>query len=213
MVSIKKVIYFLLACDEKQAVKFLHKYNYFLEENKHFPKSFIRRSKQYFERNKEIIHLTGNSRLLVWRRFCKNGVYEQILPLLLFGILKYSKEKISLYLRISPEIVSYRLNEGLSILAEELLKVNSKIVDKKGILFSPVLNKEQEEQTALVYCRWLAEQKLSDDVEQIKFVEKYKKGKYLLGMFVCLAFLALFFLLFLVLSSSSPIILYQSFPK
>ena len=135
MVSVKKIIYFLFACDEKYAERFLGKHKYFLEENKNFPESFIRYSKKSFIKNKKVISLTDESKLLIWRSFCKNSVYEQVLPVVLFGVLKYSKEKISFFLKIPEEILSYRLEEGLCILEEELLKVKGGVSkDREAVL-------------------------------------------------------------------------------
>lgn len=209
MVSVKKIIYFLFACDEKYAERFFGKHKYFLEENKNFPRSFIKWSRKFFIKN--VIYLTNESELLIWRNFCKNSVYEQVLPVVLFGILKYSKEKISFFLKIPEETLSYRLEEGLSILEEELLKVNGGIPKNREAVLSNAHSEEKNGQKALAYCHWLAERALPETLDQINTGTKCKKIKYLFWTFFGLVFLAVFVLILLfIFSPSKEIILYHS---
>ncbi len=212
MISVKKIVYFLFACDEKYTERFLSKYGYCLEENKSFPGNFIKCSKNFFIKNKKVICLNEESKLLTWRSFCKNSVYEQVLPVVLFGILKYSKKKISLFLKIPEEILSYRLKEGFSILEEELLKINSRTPkDHEAVSFN-VNPEEKQGQGALTYCDGLAELALPDTLDQIKARDEYKKIKYWWWAFFCLIFLTVFVLIVLfILSPSKEVILYHSF--
>lgn len=211
MASVKKIIYFLLACNENGAAQFLCKYNYYIEDNRRFPVSFIKRSKFFFKRNKKQSYVIKENQFLLWKHFCRNSNYEQVLPIVLFGILKYPKEQISWFLKIPPENLSYRLEEGLLILGEELMRTSYENINNKEIIFA-IGSKEKKKQKALAYCNWLAEQVLPDVVEQVVPKKKYKKATYLLFGFLFMAFLAFFiWILVLMFFPSAKVILYQSF--
>ena len=55
-----------------------------------------------------------------WQNFCKHAPYEEALALVLCGILNHSQEKITWLFKIPPEILSYRLKKGFSLLKAEL---------------------------------------------------------------------------------------------
>ena len=220
MISKKKVIYFLLACDEKKTAEFLYKYNYSFKENKSFPHGFIKYSKYSFKKNKNRSHLIENNPFLFWQCFCKNNHYEEVLPVVLCKILKYPEEKVSWLLKVQPKILSYRLNQGLLLLGEEFFKIpleniNSKemisTLNQKDKLNGNLKKNEPEEKKkkAIIYSNWLAEQTLPIFVEQITPNKKNKKIKNILLVFLCLVFSAVaIWLVFL--SPSSTVILYKS---
>ena len=125
---LNKIVYFLLACDEKKAFKFLQKNRFLVSEEKALPDGFIKKSKLAFERNKKSLvkegledeSLVDEKDKLPWKNFCKKSSYEEVLPLVMCGILGYSLEKGAWLLKIHPETLSYRFKQGLLILGEEL---------------------------------------------------------------------------------------------
>ncbi|MDE0119418.1 MAG: hypothetical protein OXM55_05365 [Bdellovibrionales bacterium] len=123
MSTVKYIIYFLLSCDTKQTICFFNKYKIPVEENKSFPKSFIKNSKSFFIKNKSISCSLKKDSFLAWRAFCKAHSYEEILPIILYRILKYPKEKILWLLKIPPETLSWRFHQGLLALEKEFLNM------------------------------------------------------------------------------------------
>ena len=219
MNSIKQLVYFLLACNVKQTVRFLHKYTSSFEENKSFSKNFIKYSKSFFKQNKRFAHLSEKDLFLVWRNFCKKHSYEEVLSLVLCQILQYPKEKVSWLLKIQPETLSWRLNQGLLALEEEWLKVEKEEnKDGRKVVFPEGGNVRLDEHSksgkskAMIYCTWLAGQILPKEVEQITYPLKSKEIKYrLLILLCCIVFVIVIFLGILILPSSSKVILYMSF--
>ena len=202
-----------MSCDEEAAAQFLYKYNYYLEENKSFPGDFIKKSKNAFNKNQKRSLIIEKNQFFFWKNFCKNNNYEQVLPVVLFGILKYPKKQISWFLKVLPEDLSYRLEEGFLILGEELIKTSFDNTDDKEMMFTSGLRiRTEKEKKALIYCNWLAEQALPDLIEPMVPKKRYKTTKYLLLGFLFLASLSFFiWILTLIFPPSAKIILYQSF--
>ena len=177
-----------------------------MEENRKLPEGFIKKSRDFFKRNQKKIVLK-NDDFFAWRYFCKYSSYEEVLPVIFIGILDYDKEKVFWLLNISPDVLSYRLNRGLSFLSEKL----KEIPFKQNISESSEELKSFQDQDlkkkynkVLMYCRWLAEHDFA-----YKQKVRRKKIKYLLFLFLCLIVLCIsIWLIFL--SPPSAIILYQS---
>ena len=215
---LKKIIYFLLACDEKETLGFLYKNNKVLPENKSFPDDFIKRMETSFKKHKKKISLIEKNPLSAWYSFCKNSAYEEVLPVVLCRLLQYSPEKVSWLLRVQPDVLSYRLGQGLLTLGEE--QIHFKQADSKEQTFgqggqkglSKNSTEEIKKEQALAYCCWLSQQPLPDSVEKIIFLQKRNKIKYwLLGCLCLVCLFLMIWIIFSVLLSPSEIILYQSF--
>ena len=206
MAVLEKIIYFLMACDKKQAVRFLSKNPCSLEENKKLPVGFIKKSHYFFKKNRKQVLLTDDN-FSAWKYFCKYSSYEEVLPVIFIGILKYDEEKVLWLLNISPDVLSYRLNRGLSFLSEKLIKSSFKEdIFKSPEGFKPFQSQNLDEKydKVLMYCRWLAGHDFS-----YKQKIRNKKTKYFLLLFLCLIVLFIF-IGFIFLSPSSIVILYQS---
>ena len=206
MAVLEKIIYFLVACSKKQTLRFLSKNSYSLGENRTLPESFIKKSRDFFKKNRKKIVLK-NDDFSAWRYFCKYSSYEEVLPVILIGILKYDKEKVLWLLNISPEVLSYRLNRGLLFLSEKLKEIPFKknifeFSEKRESFQSQNLDKKYNR--ALMYCQWLAGHDFS-----YKQKVRSKKTKYFLLLFLCLMVLCISIWLIL-LFPPSTIILYQS---
>ncbi len=209
----KKILYFLFACDVQTTVRFLRKQGGSFEENKSFPIGFIRKSRNIFEKRRNISPLSPTDLCLFWKNFCKNSSYEEVLPVVLYGILKYPKEKIYWLLKVSPETLSYRLDRGFSILKEELDRSDRKSIQKEWIgklktTTPPPVHGEE----VWMYCQRLAEQALPEALERVRPEKKNKKVKYMLWSFLCLLlFIFVVYVLSFILSSPGRVILYSSF--
>ena len=201
----KKIIYFLMACDSQQTKKIL-KYSFLIQENKRFPISFIKNSKSFFIKNRKYIApQEGKNLFSAWKFFCKTSTYEEVLLLILYGILKYPKEKLSWLLNIPLEIVSYRIEQGLVLLSQQLFNKSSEINSLQ------TENIKMKEKT-LDYCQELADQPLPIDLEKLKINKKSKKIKYLLWIVISLIVFSIFiWVLSFVFSNPKTIILYHSF--
>lgn len=206
MAVLEKIIYFLMACNKKQAILFLSKNSYSMGENRKLPEGFIKKSQDFFKKNRKRI-LLKNDDFSTWRYFCKYSSYEEVLPIIFIGILKYDKEKVLWLLNISPDVFSYRLNRGLSFLAEKLKETPFKEnTFKSSEEFKSFQNSNIDERynKVLMYCHWLAGHDFS-----YKQKVRSKKVKYLLFLF--LGLMVLFISIgIILLSPPSIIILYQS---
>lgn len=205
----KKIIYFLMACNDEQTVKAL-KYSFLIQENKKISTVFIKKSKSAFKRNKKHITVLESDFFSQWKYFCKAANYEEVLLVILYGILKYPKEKLSWSLGISLETISYRVNQGLYLLGKKLLNKPSKEKD-----FQRQNDKKREDQIkekALIYCQELAQWHLPLEFEKIKVSKKHKEIKYLLWATLCLVVFSFIIWLFsLIFSYPKTMILYESF--
>ena len=125
---VKKIVYFLLACDEKQTVCFLRRYRAQLifKENKEIPRKFIKKSQSFFKKNFKPLSSVKKDRLSYWKYFCTGHNYEEVLSVILLGILQYPKEKVFWLLKIQPETLLYRFERGLLALGEELETLEDK---------------------------------------------------------------------------------------
>ena len=195
-----------MACNKKQAILFLSKNSYSMEENKKLPEGFIKKSQGFFKKNRKQI-LLKNDDFSTWRYFCKYASYEEVLPVIFIGILKYDKEKVLWLLNISADVLSYRLNRGLSFLGEKLVETPFKEnIFKSSEEFKSFQSQNlgEKHNKVLMYCHWLARYNFS-----YKQKVRSKKTKYLLLLFLCL--MVLFISIWLIfLSPPSTIILYQS---
>ena len=210
---IKYIIYFLLSCDTKQTISFFYKYKTPWEENKSFPKRFIRYSKSFFIKNKHLPSPLEKDFFLAWRVFCHTHSYEEVLPIILYGILKYPEEKILWLLKLPPETLSWRLHQGLLALEKECINMekekNKPLPSGNDELPSSVLLPEGNK--AITYCDWLSQQALPSEVNNIATDSKSKKKKYLLFVLLCFILIVIIvgFKIF-VLSFPSRTILYRS---
>ena len=211
----KRLVYFLLACNAKQTIRFLHKYRPSFEENKGFSKNFIRYSKVFFKHNKRYTCLSERDLFLVWRKFCKKHSYEEVFPFLLCYILQYPKEKVSWILKIQPETLSWRLNQALSALEKEWFEVEKegnmddreRFFSTRGEAINTLLKTGKSK--ILIYCEWLAKQPLPMEVEQLTFYSNEKKIKKGLLIFLCFIVLIIaIWLLSFILSQPAKVILY-----
>lgn len=209
---LKKIVYFLLACEEKPTVLFLKKHKFSFPENKGLPTGFIQKSKRAFEKNKQEVFKEENI-FFSWKIFCKRSSYEEVLSVLLSGVLKYPPEKICWLLKVKPEDLSYRLAEGLLILGDELSRTQSGEFFREGQPGKKVnwqnLNPEEKKLKTLQYCNWLSERPFPDSLEKMSFLRKSLKVRYCL--FVCLLLFGLgVWLISFLFSPPSSVILYQS---
>ena len=204
----KKIIYFLMACNDEQTVKTL-KYSFLIQENKKFPAAFIKKSKCAFKKNKKYITVLENNFFSQWKYFCKAANYEEVLLVILYGILKYPKEKLSWSLGVPPETISYRVNQSLCLLGKGLLNEPS---EEKGTQRQSGKKKENQiKEKALIYCQELAQWCLPVEFEKIKCNRKSKEIKYLLWVTVCLiGFFFIIWLFSLIFSYPKTMILYES---
>ena len=206
-----KTVYFLLACDEKTAISFFRKYKFSFQENKSFPSRFIKKSQRAFDNNQISCPPKGDKELLAWKHFCVKSSYEEVLPVILFGILKCPVEQIAWLLTVPPEVLSYRLNQGLLTLEAVLKEDLGKSLGKD---FGKTLGKDfdHKEKKALAFCDSLSKKPLPVGLEFTSPSKNWLK-KHLLwwcvGGVLCL-FLIIWFFKFL-LSQPSQIILYPSF--
>lgn len=205
----KKIIYFLMACNDKQTVKFL-KYSFLIQKNRKFPVAFVKKSKSIFENNRKYLVRIENNFFSPWRYFCKTATYEEVLLVILYGVLKFPTEKLSWSLNIPPETISYRVNQGLYLLGEKLFNKSS-----EERYFQNQNNKiegNSAKEKALTYCQELEKICLPIEIEKIKFNKNNIKTKYLFRIvifFIVIPFIIwLFSLLF---SAPKTMILYQSF--
>ena len=209
---LKKIVYFLLACEEKPSILFLKKNHFPFRENKGLPNWFIQKSKQVFEKNREG-PANKESALFSWKTFCKNCSYEEVLSVVLCGVLKYPSEKVSWFLKVQPEDLSYRLTEGLLLLGDELSRTGGSFFfgegqsEKKKI--KKTLNPSEKKIKALQYCDWLAKRPFPDSLENMSFSAKPWKVLYLLLGLILILALGVWLLSFL-FSPPSSVILYQS---
>ncbi|MYE07156.1 MAG: hypothetical protein F4X95_00130 [Oligoflexia bacterium] len=202
MSTVKYIVYFLLSCDVKQTLCFFNKYKIPLEENKSFPKSFIKYSRSFFIKNKDLPCSLKKGSFLAWRNFCKTQSYEEVLLVILYGILKYPKEKILWLLKVSPETLSWRLHQGLLALEKECLNMEKE--KNRGESF-------KEGNKAKAYCDWLSQQVLPSEVSHIVTDFKSKKTKYLLFVLLCfILFVIVMGLSVFLFSFPSRTILYRS---
>lgn len=201
----KKITYFLMACDSQQTKKIL-KYSFLIQENKRFPVSFIKKSKSFFIKNRKyIVPQEGKKLFTAWRFFCKTSTYEEVLLLILYGILKYPKEKLSWLLNIPLETVSYRIEQDLVLLSQQLF---NKSPENNSLQTENIKIKEK----TLDYCQELANQPLPVELEKLEINKKSKKIKYLLWIVISLIVFSVFiWVLSFVFSNPKTIILYQSF--
>ncbi len=219
---LNKIVYFLLACDEKKAFKFLQKSRFLVSEEKALPDGFIKNSQLVFERNKKSLvkeglrdegledeSLVKKSEIqerdkLPWKNFCKKSSYEEVLPLVVCGILGYSLEKGAWFLKIHPETLSYRFKQGLLILGEELKQEGLRDFD------SFLLNRPLKEK-ALVYCDLLSQADLPKNLKEISFNQKNQKTRrFLFYAIGCLFFVIVGWVVSFLWSPPSQFILYQS---
>ena len=201
----KKIIYFLMAGKSGQARKLL-KYSILIQKNKKIPACFIKKSRSFFEKNRKNITNRENDFFSPWRCFCKTAHYEEVLLVVLYGILRYSKEKLSWILGVSPETVSYRVNQGLSLLGETLFNQSSKERSSQN----QSDEKAQIKKKALIYCQELDGLPLS--FNKGKNNRKFIRIRYLLWAVICLgAFFFVVWLFSLMFSAPKTIILYPSF--
>lgn len=199
MALLEKIIYFSMACDEQQTMYFLSKNSYSIKDSQKLPKAFIKKSQDFFRKNRNRISLK-NDDFSTWRCFCKYSSYEEVLPVVFIGILKYDEERVLWLLNISPDILSYRLHRGLSFLGEKLKEIPFKNNHFK--FTNQNLNGIHKE--ALWYCQWLGKHDFSYERKS-----KIKNRKYLLIFLLSLIVLGIFISFFFLLPSSQ-IILYQS---
>ena len=201
-VATKKLVYFLLACDRERARRFLLKNPRPLAENKAFPPRFLKKTRKAFTaRPRPAEQSPATDPLLSdWRDFCKNSPYEEVLPLILWGILKYPPEKVSYMLKVSPEVLSFRFKSGFLSLTEYLKEEST--VEK------PAKKKDLSEE--LSYLGALADQSLPEDLRQISLTPA-SKLKYVLPALGAVIVFLLAVGVWLFFRSSSEKILYRSF--
>jgi len=205
-ILVKKIIYYLLSLDELPTKKCLSK-NLWINEQQALPSCFIKITKKFFKKNKKKSSvLEKTDPISSWKNFCLKSSYQEVLTVILMGILKYPIKKASWVLNTPIETLSYQLDHGLLSLGEDIEK------SKKQ---TPHLKKTTDiKQQALVYCDWLLEQKLPEGIQQLKINHSRKKIHYLLWFFITIFVLALVLkMLSSILVSSNEIILYQSFKE
>ena len=135
--------------------------------------------------------------VLFWKQYCQKHHYEEVLVVVLAKIMKCSNPVICWVLQIRPEILSYRLNEGLLSLGEVILKKNSK-------------NASEKIQEGMRYCHELSVKSLPSSIQQFSVIKKRRKWLLFGAMgAVSLAVILLCTFLFFSTRSQSPIILYQ----
>ena len=121
----RKLIYFLLSCDEQKSFAFLQKQNFDFVEGKSLPKNWLTQSKKAFTKKKQGVLAQRQKSLkknpvTIWQTFCHKSCYEEVLPLVLCKILKIPKGKAMWLLKLPSQTLAYRLKQGLLTLEEEL---------------------------------------------------------------------------------------------
>ena len=187
----KKIIYFLLSCDEQKTKEFLYKYNYPVLKNKTLPKKFLKKSRKFFERVKKLNISSSNNLQDSWIHFCKNNSYQWVFLVVLCEILKYPPKQVCWMLKIQPETRNYRLKQALLALEKSCTKEGN----------SP--------QTVIDYCKQLANLSLPNSLEKIEYSSKRFKIKYfLVGLLILIGLGTATWYVFY--SPSGEIILYES---
>ena len=197
--DVKKLVYFLMACEEKQAYSALCKYG---NVGSRVDRDIVllKKLKNFLNPVKKYVVSKENKKNLLWQHYCRNNHYEEILVVALSEIVKCPINTMSWILQIRPEILSYRLNQGLLILGEEILK------EKKEA------SKEDKKQAARKYCHDISLKPLPLVIKTFSFGQNKRKwiSFVLMGvMALTIVFLLVFFWNYLS-KDRGPIILYQS---
>ena len=198
---IKKLIFFLLACNEQQVLLFFKRYGNKQKEEKTFSFFFLKKLKKHFKQLKQInndLKDSKNNIFFYWRTFCQKSLMEEIIILILCSILKIPENKVAWLLKIPPRLVVFRLQQGLQSLGEEI----------EQSLETKFSEQEEYKIKALEYCQKLSEQKLPEKLETFQVSKKFFLS---IKWFFLLLSILIGLIIFSLYKKNKTVILYQSF--
>ncbi len=196
---VKKIIYFLFACDEQQSQKFFSRIHVVPSSGQVFSPLFLEKLSSGLNQVKKKLKQENPSSLSPWQLFCKKNNYEEILAVVLCGIVKQPIKDVAWMIRKKPELISYRFSHGLLALADELLEKTS----------SNRWEEKDREMKAQEHCNWLARKDLPLCLQKIK--ERKKKKWWFYLFFAIFVLLGVTIMVFFVFAPKGPIILYPVF--
>ncbi len=207
MPAVKQIAYFLCFCDMPASLCFLHKYGFLFKENKNLPARFMKNSRRFFKKSTNLSADLKEDSFLPWKNFCKKSSFEEVFPVILCGILNCAPEKASWLLKVPPETLSYRLEQGFSALNKELEGFN---FSGFKVALEKTSSSGVKAEKALMYCRWLGNRALPSELEKAKPKKlKIRYGLLYKGLFLILFLLLIFYTGRLLFSPSGKIILYS----
>ena len=194
---LKKLIFFLLACNEQHSLLFLRRFGYKQKEGKSFSSFFLKKIKIRYKASKSMQDEQRDI-FLYWRIYCQKHPIEEAMILILCSILKTPENKAAWLLKIPPKLVAFRLKQSLQNLGEEIEQCTKTKFSRT----------EDYKIKALDYCQQLAEQSLP---EQLKASQINGRVFFSIKWFLLISGILLIGLtIFFFYKKDKTVILYQS---
>ena len=194
---LKKLIFFLFACDEQHSLLFLRHYGHRQKEDKSFSPYFLKKLKKYYKKLKSTDDQKEDI-FFYWRIYCQKHPIEETIILILCSILKIPENKVAWLLKIPPRLVTFRLQQSLQALGEEI----------EQCLKTKFSRKEDFTIKASEYCQKLTEQSLPEKLNTFQVSKKIFLSIKLLLLFLTLLLIIL--IIFSFYKKDKSVILYQS---
>ncbi len=143
---IKKCMYLLFAFQNKNTIDFFKKNSHLVKDTPVSLQKLVKKMQLSFLKNRS---LNFKSVDVIWHAFLKKTSYEEAC-VVAFTTAGYSVKDLAWILKLSPEVLGFRLKRGLLALGGEVLK------KREPVSSSPqVLEEEKTLQAAQEYCRQL----------------------------------------------------------